>query len=396
MVVNRFGTLVPAAPPSVVPTDGLTGGFGPGVVTPPRPVEAHGGIRTTGPLVAVAIGIGVLLQVLMLALDHNGRTEPATLIRYSLVGTLGLYLAVAVLLVLHLGRTGTRLRWTDGSPALGVITGLLVGGSLALVMLGLVKLVTGTATGDPRIVLLVSEGTADHILTAVAITVVAAPLVEEILFRGVLAESLRARGSAAAIWISAAAFSAWHLNPAALRYYAVMGALLGGLYWKRGLVSSMSAHAAFNGLLTLAAVLTATAPAHVVDAGGLRLTVPSGWTIAKAQPEGTVLTLHGPSGALLAVLRRDAGQPLDGAGIVARMQSMPQSGPFGVIVPGSIREQQVPAGDVARADLEVGGHRGAVVLIPEGTTLYELVVATAGSTKASTDFERILQSASAG
>ena len=49
-----------------------------------------------------------------------------------------------------------------------------------------------------------------------------------------------------AIVISGLAFSVWHLTPSALRYYALLGAALGFLYSRRGLICSMAAHFGFK------------------------------------------------------------------------------------------------------------------------------------------------------
>src|SRR5207248_898764 len=96
-------------------------------------------------------------------------------------------------------------------------------------MLLLISALSGHLSSDPRVVTIMSEGDAAHIGIAVLISCVCAPLVEEVLFRGLLLESLRTRGEAFGIWMSGLAFAVWHLTPAALSLNGPSGAWFGAL-----------------------------------------------------------------------------------------------------------------------------------------------------------------------
>src|SRR5207302_8422052 len=131
--------------------------------------------------------------------------------------------------------------------AIGV--GVVVGGASAVLLVVVMSAIAGYLRSDAVASVIVAEGGFLRIAALLLVSVVAAPAVEELLFRGLLAESLRPRGRSTAIWLSAFAFALWHLRPDALRYYLFCGALLGVLYWKRGLLGSMAAHATSNGPL---------------------------------------------------------------------------------------------------------------------------------------------------
>lgn len=345
--------------------------------------------------VACAIGIGAVYHVVMWLLSRNGDVEPEALVRWDLVGALAVYAAVVGILMTQLGDR-SRLRWRDGPPLTGIGLGVLVGGAAAAVLVGLNSLITGHLSTDPTATMLVSEGDVAHILATVLVVCIAAPFCEELLFRGVLAESLRYRGQAAAIWLSALAFAAWHLRPEALRYYALMGAVLGLLYWKRGLVASIGAHLTFNGVLTGIAVALALSPAHVVTAGLLSTEAPRGWHTALDHTVGQAdLILGGPSGAEFVVLHEQTPVPVPIDEVLQRLRSSPTPGGGAVTDPSSARLQQTPAGTLARIDITVKGHSGVVAVLPEpsssGDLVYTIVFASGGSAKAQTDFESMLQ-----
>ncbi len=398
---------LPAA--AAVPTAGVTVALPPALGMPPRPDPGAGprpapavsGVgaprhQLAGPvaLVAGAIVFGLVVLEALTLLGDGGRTEPAALIRYALVATVVLYAAVSVAVVRYLALTGRRLRWHDGSPVTGAVVGAATGLTLAVVLLGIVRAATGQASGDPRIALLVSEGGIDHVAVAVLVAVIAAPLVEETLFRGLLAESLRGKGRGPAVVGSALAFSAWHLQPAALRYYLAVGALLGLLYYTRGLVCSTAAHAAFNGLLTLAAVLTTVAPGPSVAAGDLLLHAPHGWrqlSVPAADVHDGVM-LGGPAASSVTVTHQPASVLPSTQAILARIAAVAAAMPPGVVLRAdTARIERLPLGDAVRAELTADGHAGVLVVLPYRGELYELLLASSGSVRAEGDFDRMLQ-----
>jgi hypothetical protein len=224
----------------------------------------------------------------------------------------------------------------------------------------------------------------------------AAPLVEETLFRGLLLESLLPRGRRFAIFVSAAAFAAWHFRVASLIYYAALGAALGVLYLRRGLAGSIAAHMGFNGVLTIAAIFAVLTPAHVITAGRLSFTEPAGWSrhaiSGNALPNADVF-LVGPSDAELDIAPGPVVGNLDPQQIAAKMRTSALAGTADTFAdPRSVRELAVPAGVVVEEDVTVDGRAGIVAVVTVGSQLDELVFFGAGSAKATADFNSILSS----
>jgi membrane protease YdiL (CAAX protease family) len=347
-------------------------------------------------LVVASIGLGAVLQVVGLALSHAHSLEPETLIRYDIVLTLGLYAAVTVLVVRQI-TPSIRLRWGEGRLLSRIVVGAAVGITVSLLLLAVVSGATGHLQSDPRIVLLMSEGDPTHIIVTVFIGCIAAPLVEETLFRGLLLESLLPRGRKLAIFVSAAAFAAWHFRVASLIYYAALGAALGSLYLRRGLAGSIAAHVGFNGALTVAAIFAVLTPSHVITVGRLTLTEPAGWSrhavSAEALPDTDVF-LVGPSNAELDIAPGPFVRgTLDPQQIAARMRTDALAPTADTSIDtSSVRELAVPVGVVVEEDVTVDGRAGIVAVVTVGGQLDELVFFGAGSAKATADFNTILSS----
>ena len=94
--------------------------------------------------------------------------------------------------------------------------------------------------------------------TAFLAVVVAAPLVEELFFRGAVFGAIRARtGPLPALLVSGALFAGAHFVPAAFPALMVFGVLLAFLYERTGsLLAPVLAHALYNGLALTAALLS--------------------------------------------------------------------------------------------------------------------------------------------
>jgi membrane protease YdiL (CAAX protease family) len=351
--------------------------------------------RRAGALVAAAIGLGLVMQLVALALAHVSSIEPEALIRYDLVLTLAMYAVVAAMIVSQITPT-VRLRWGDGPLLVRIGTGAAVGVGISLVLLALVSAAAGHLRPDPRIVLLMSEGDPTHIIVTVFLTCVAAPLVEETLFRGLLLESLLPRGKATAILVSSGAFAVWHFMPAALVYYLALGAVLGGLYVRRGLAASIAAHVGFNTVLTVAAISIVLGPSHVIAIGGLTMTEPSGWSVASSAAvtyPGAAQLLTGPDDAQLVIVPVPAVSKVDPSVIEQRVRSgdLPPI-PGLVLDTNSVREVPTPAGRVVEVSLTVVGRQGTLGFLATGGQAYELVFLSAGSAKAETDFAEMVSS----
>jgi membrane protease YdiL (CAAX protease family) len=373
--------------------------FGPPEALPQLPPVGIVGSEPTGPmlsrkaiaLVVTAISIGAVGMGASWLLGRNEHLEPATYIRYALLLTLGVYIVVGALVVTRLV-PGIRLRWHTGRPATGILVGAAVGGTLSGLLLAAVSSAAGHLSPDPRIVTLMSEGDLAHIVVTIGITCLCAPLIEEVLFRGLLLESLRTRGHRSALWLSGIAFAIWHLNPSALRYYALMGVLLGVLYVKRGLACSIAAHVAFNGVLTVAALAVVLAPARTVTIGDLSLSTPSGWGQVHTEEGGWTLT--GPSGAEIFV----AEQRLAVTPTADQMRDRLRDGMAMAPIPGvsfdatTLRETTLPAGVAVEMGVTYKGHGGTFAMLAVPGELIEVVFMDAGSTKAQVDFPHMLES----
>lgn len=102
---------------------------------------------------------------------------------------------------------------------------------------------------------LVDAATGWRIVLLVVVVTVGAPVVEEIVYRGVLQRAAIARLGGVVGWLAASAFFALiHLRPVELPGLAVAGAVFGVFAWRTGrLGGAVLAHMAFNatGLLSL-------------------------------------------------------------------------------------------------------------------------------------------------
>lgn len=388
-----------AAARPVVPAVAVAGGFSPYGLSP-SPIPAYDDqrgrmvSRRAFVLTVFAIGVGALGMLASYLLSRT-QLDEAAYIRYAAVLTMAVYAIVGVLVVTQI-TPSVRLRWTVGSPVAGVVVGASVGAALAGALLALVSAAAGHLAPDPRMVTMMSEGDVPHLAATLLIGCAAAPLVEEVLFRGLFLESLRSKGSAVAIWLSAAAFAVWHLDLVALRYYALLGALLGWLYTRRGLVCSIATHVAFNGVLAGAAVVVVVGGGGTVTADGLTMRLPHGWHAsttglpAVAAGGHPAMVVDGPSGATIEVISYDT--PAPDVGRLTDMIRDPRfAGANAGLQPRTLRERTVPAGRLVEVDADVSGHHGTVAFLLRRGTTYELIFMPAGSPKAQADINPILR-----
>lgn len=324
--------------------------------------------------------------------------QPEAAVRYAIVIAIAVYAVVGVLLASQV-TPSVRLRWTEGSPWSGVGLGLVSGGGVSLALLAVISSAHGGLSPDPRMVLMMSEGDLPHLLAAVLIFCLAAPLVEETLFRGLLLESLRPRGTGTALCASGLCFAIWHLMPTEIIYYTLIGTALGFLYLHKGLLCSMAAHVAFNSVLVVAAICVVFSPATTKTLDGLSLHVPAGWrTATQASISSSLATesleLRGPSGAQVIVASLPTPQAPSVAASEKRLTSpqLNDLAPGLVINPDSVVSVDSPVGVMVEADLTYAGHAGVLVIIPRDGTSYELTFASGGSEKARRDFTKMLDS----
>jgi membrane protease YdiL (CAAX protease family) len=317
--------------------------------------------------------------------------QPAPAVALGLGLTLAFYLFVLAIVQGRLLDSGIKPVWHVGQPGTGLVIGVGVGIAIAFTVLALNSLLAGHISSDPTATIAFAQGGLLRVAALVAISVVAAPFIEELLFRGLLAESLRDRGRGGAIVLSAFAFALWHLRPELIRYYLVLGALLGLLYWKRGLVCSMAAHATFNGTLVVVAALSLSGPSHVVSANGVSLSAPKSWYQVVHTVDSEV-ELRSVSGAQVFVHRLPTGVRIDAGAVANRMASVPSLGPSVTVKAGGVHPVQYPAGAGAEAAIDDHGHDADAVILsgPQGAVVLELV--TGGNANAHAQFATMLQS----
>jgi membrane protease YdiL (CAAX protease family) len=348
-------------------------------------------------LAFIVIGLGLVFQIVVGGLVASGQMETNKAINVAVWG--GFLFYAIVLAVVVPPALVTRPRWVIGNRQTATLLGAEVGFGLAALVIALNWALLGQPAADPFNTALVSEATVTRVLMAVVYACVAAPVVEELLFRGVVAESLRAHSMKKALWVSAILFALWHwrLTPFYLAYYTVIGLILCGVYFRRGLRASMATHAAFNGSLVLFAVLVALGPGHRFDSHDVTVQAPGGWHNVDAVQQITTadLALEGPGGAGF-VVRHEGLPPNVGLdlqhiadGVNRGVLPVP---PNTSITANSARVVTYPAGQAVEFSAVTRGHATEVLLVPSGGQLWEVDVFTAGSARAKRDYPGMLQS----
>lgn len=368
------------APTAAVPT--VTGG-----------AAAESGL---GARMAVAVTvIAVVLSGFMLNSGHlffHASDVLDVTLRRALVYTLGFYVLLGSALFVFVQAKQVRLVWHRGGVAAAVLLGAPLGAVGGLLGVAINSGASGHLASDPNVTMLVGGGGALRIAAALVTTAMLAPLVEETIFRGICAGTMIKYGAAAAVWSSAIAFAFWHHNPSALRYYAAMGLVFAAIWRKRGLIASMSAHAAFNGVLTIAAVLATSGVGATTTFDGVSVFVPGGWHVDAAQGAVGLEIVDGPSGSSMALIHKpqeDSAQTLDE--LEARLQSSPvQTGV--AIDPTSVREISSGVGRMLSADFTADSQPGHVLAFIYNGGIYEVVMVTAGNPAAEHEWKSVLQS----
>ena len=346
-----------------------------------------------GVLVTVlALVLSLVYQVGGHAFIHASDVIDVSL-RRALVLTVAFYVVVGLGLLAFVLKARVNLVWHRHGVAHALLLGLPLGLVGGLVAVGLNSAANGHLASDPNVTMLVGGGGAARLFLTFVTVSVLAPLVEETIFRGICAGSLLARNTGQAVWASAIAFAVWHLNPAALRYYALMGLVFAGIWLKRGLLASMSAHAAFNGVLTVAAIMATGGSAATTTFNSISVTLPGGWHVDKTQTASDRELVLGPSGSGLVMLVRpphaQAGDPI--AEIEDRLMHAPvQSGIL--INPASIRETTTSMGPAVTGDFSIDNQPGHVIEFPYNGFTYELIIVTAGNPAAERAWPGIIRS----
>ena len=336
----------------------------------------------------------VVLQAAELVYFTANDVPRATAIQVSLVTGLAFY-AVAALWVLARSAS-LRIRPVLGleTAAVGAAEGVIVGGVTAVLLVGGLRLITGHPALDPTTAFLASQGSWGALLLGFVVIVVAAPVVEELVFRGFMAESYRPHGSRLAIILSAGAFSLAHLSPAQLRYYLAMGVLLGFVYWRRGLVGSIAAHAAFNGVLLAVAVAAAHGPAVEHRVAGATIAIPGTYQVGTPFLGDDDLVAEGPLGAVVELARVELPGPAPAADDLSRVLALGglPLPPEIQIVSSSVTVVDLPAGRAVSMEAEIDGGDGRVVLVPGSDEIWVATYRSDGAGQSAVDFQEMLLS----
>jgi hypothetical protein len=166
------------------------------------------------------------------------------------------------------------------------------------------------------------------------------------------------------------------------------------LYFRYGLKASIAAHATFNGLLVAVAIISVIGPAHNYTVDGATLRLPAQWkqtTIPTSLSEYH-LGLTGPSGSAILVTDSTVspGTVFNPKAIVSAAQQHLLPVPVGTSVDSS-RIVTYPSGPAVIMTLTADGHAGYLAIMVEHDRAWIFVLATAGSPKASSDFDHMMQ-----
>ncbi len=357
----------------------------------PRDPGGRAGSRATRTVAAI-IGVNLLMQIVMAVAFVAGGADRATAVKVSLFFGLAYYGMAALWVLARSASLGLRPWVGKESAAVGAAEGFVVGAAGAVFLVALLRLVLGHPVLDPSAALLASQGSIGALVLGFLVIVVAAPVVEELVFRGFLAESLRRRGKWAAVVLSAVAFSLAHLSLIQFRYYLVMGMVFGFVYWRRGLIGSIAAHAAFNGVLMVVAVAAAHGPGITHDVAGGRIDVPATYQTSTTV-FGADLSAVGPLGARVEVAHLDAPDVPPAREIADGLVNgaVPLPPEYSLQV-SSVTMLDLPAGQAVQVMATIDGDDGRVVMLPVPGRLWLASFTSDGGSGSSFDFDEMLTS----
>ncbi len=207
-------------------------------------------------IAALLLAAARSLYLLQGGLDH----PPVAL---TMLATAALYLALLAAvwaLIVRRYRTdwaaiGLRLPQRDALPPMLLLAALLVLCS-AFIALGLSALLGAVGLiPNVRLVSDVSGQAGPLLVLGLVVSLLLAPLAEEVVFRGILYQSLRKRmGATRATMGSALAFAALHAQPALWPQLVLLGVILALAFERmRSLYPALCLHAAYNGAVIVLA-----------------------------------------------------------------------------------------------------------------------------------------------
>jgi len=219
------------------------------------------------PLAFTVLGIVLVFAALIGLARSHPAVYRANLETIVLLATLAIYLAFGAGIAVALRRlraplTYLGLRW-PGLRDLGLTLVLLVPWYVGIVLVATLSAVVfngGRAVpGNSRLVFIQRPNGIGLLLLALVVTALAAPICEEIFFRGMLFRLLRRRIPLwSAVLVSAVAFGLAHASPAVslalLPSFMYMGVVLAVIYARTGrLTNSMLLHGLNNAIVTVLA-----------------------------------------------------------------------------------------------------------------------------------------------
>jgi CAAX protease family protein len=218
-------------------------------------------------LVFTILGIILIVATLIVLARSNRAFYRANLETISLLATLAVYLAFGAGLAAGMKRLRAPLaylglRW-PAARDVGLVLLLIVPWYLGIIVVSVLASVVFNGgrvlQGNSRLLFIQRPHGTTLLLLALLVTAVAAPICEEIFFRGMLFRLLRRRMPlSAAVVLSAIAFGLAHASPAIswalLPVFVYMGIVLAALYARTGLLSNtILLHGLNNALVTIAA-----------------------------------------------------------------------------------------------------------------------------------------------
>lgn len=232
------------------------------IFVPKGPGIKGGGIAAVGAGVGAVGSVIVAIVFAAISSDHQVANSPW----YLLISQLALWVGFVGAVIIASRKNGTKslvrdygLSWPGKRDAWkGFLAGLVGRACPTLLILLAVLAFKGTGssnTASPQILGTTPAGTTGWVIV-VLLTVIGAPIVEELLFRGLIQGAFTRRvGAVPAIFVTALIFSSAHILGEGLLAPIVLfptAVILGYLRYRTGhLAAGMVAHATFNASLFL-------------------------------------------------------------------------------------------------------------------------------------------------
>jgi hypothetical protein len=238
-------------------------------LAPAAPPQAVDRLRWLDLLPVIAftlLGIILVFAVLVGLARSNRAVYRANLETISLSATLAIYLAFGAGIAVALRRLRAPLaflglRWPTLRD-IGLTIALLIPWYLGIIFVSAASALIfnggRVVPSNSRLIFVQRPGGVGLLLLALLVTAVAAPICEEVFFRGMLFRLLRTRVPLwAAVLLSAMAFGLAHASPAVsaalLPTFVYMGIVLAVVYARTGwLTNNILLHAASNAIATVA------------------------------------------------------------------------------------------------------------------------------------------------